>query len=108
MTQLDASAILAAVAVLTIFGAGVAWLMRLQNQLDGKLSYARHEEICLRTHQENIDVIRELKELVEKSEKDAREDRHALRNELHMLAVKVEGIGTRVMSIATIQKEDRR
>jgi len=98
--MMDSGAWLAVLSLITIVGGSALWLMRLQQQLDSKLSYERHEEICNRSHREKMDAIYELKELIERNEKEARLDRQAMRAEIHTLALEV-------TAIATVQGQDR-
>ena len=97
---MDSEMWLAAAAVVTLIGGGVVWLMRLQQKLDSKLSYDRHEEICTRSHAEKMAAIQELKEMIEANEKEAKEDRHEMRKEMHSLAI-------RFAEMAAMQRKSR-
>ena len=97
---MDSGTWLAGAALITLIGGAVVWLMRLQQKLDSKLSYEKHEEICTRAHAQKMAAIQELKEMIEANEKDAKEDRHEMRKEMHSLAI-------RFAEMAAMQRKSR-
>jgi hypothetical protein len=87
---LDSGLMLAGIGIITLFCGAVAWFMRLQNQLDAKLSLEDHQKICEKHNAEKIAAIGAVSEQIAEYEKSAREERHDLRDKLHALTLKVE------------------
>lgn len=98
---MDSSWWIAGSGVLGLVLAAVGWFMKLQSQMDGKMSYREHKEICIETHAAHMSAISELRDLIVKNEKEAREDRHSLRNEVHELA-------TRLAVLTALQEQNHK
>lgn len=66
----------------TILGGGVAWLLKLQGQLSGKLSRDEHEKICKERNKRVEKSIDDLREDFDRRHEENRETLTEIRNSI--------------------------
>ena len=67
----------------------IAWFMRLENRLTSTMTREEHEKVCMASRTALDKRLDELKKLIEERDREDREFRHEMRDELNRISIAI-------------------